>query len=619
MLISSGLGVVGALLLSSPVLAAQLEFWRFDTAENQLVFTTDEVVRPRAQLLQNPTRILIDLPGTTLVDTERLSQSVGGAVARIRVEQLDPQVTRLIVEYNSGYRIDPQAIRVQGVTPTQWRVQLPEAQLVSGAAQPPVSQPPSPPSTIQQPSPPPVAPSPVAQTPVTQTPDPSPASAATQITGIVVTPDGFFLRTTGVAPEITAQRRRRRRDRRRLVFDIENAALAPGLVGEQTLNRYGVETIEFEQDDETPSNVRMTLNFTEEDQQWQASASNLGGIVLIPTRGVDGPPAEPVAPPIAESSAPTAVTGLRLDSSGLTILANQPLTEAIAGWDRSSVDYRIVIPDARLDPNAVTQLQPNPLFARAQLQQDGDQVVVSLLPALGTQLGDIQPGDQGLVLAFESSRAVLPPTAGTPPSSNPLPPISQPLPPASLPRVPDGRILVVIDPGHGGFDPGAVGRGGLQEKNIVLPVSLQVAQILEQQGVSALLTRRVDREIDLEPRVQIAERANATLFVSIHANAISLNRPDVNGIETYYTSGQGQRFAQIVHSSLLQATGGPDRGVRQARFYVLRNTSMPAILVETGFVTGAQDAPRLADPAYQTRLAQGIARGILQYIQQTFR
>ncbi|MGF1513156.1 MAG: N-acetylmuramoyl-L-alanine amidase [Elainellaceae cyanobacterium] len=604
MLMSSGLGIIGALLLTSPALAARLEFWRFNVAENQLVFTTDETVRPRAQMLQNPTRILIDLPGTTAVDDELLSQTIGGAVRDVRVEQLDSQVTRLIIEYNPGYRVDSQQVRVQGITPTQWRVQLPEAQLASGSSRPLAPQPP--------------APSPETPSSVAQQPTPS-SSAATQITGIVVTPDGFFLRTEGATPEITAQRRRRRRrDRRRLVFDIENAAVSSSLVGEQTLNRYGVETIEFEQDDETPSNVRMTLNFAEDDQTWQASASNLGGIVLIPTRGVDGPPAAPVAPPVAESSGPTVVSGLRLDNSGLAIVANQPLTEAIAGWDRSSVDYRIIIPEARLDPNAVTQLQPNPLFARAQLQQDGDRVIVSLLPALGTQLGDIQAVDQGLVLGFDSSRTVLPPTAGSPPPSRPLPPISQPVPPGSLPQIPNGRILVVIDPGHGGFDPGAVGIGGLQEKNIVLPVSIQVAQILEEQGISAILTRRVDREIDLEPRVQIAERANATLFVSIHANAISLSRPDVNGIETYYTSGEGQRFAQIIHSSLLQATGGPDRGVRQARFYVLRNTSMPAVLVETGFVTGAQDAPRLADPNYQTLLAQGIARGILQYIQQTF-
>ncbi|MGB3612814.1 MAG: N-acetylmuramoyl-L-alanine amidase [Elainellaceae cyanobacterium] len=608
-LASSGLGFVGALLLSSPALGAQLEFWQFDATTDQLVFTTDDVVRPRAQMIQNPTRILIDLPGTSVVEAERIAQSIGGAVRQVRVDQLDPQITRLTIEYNPGYTIDPQQVRVRGITPTQWQVQLPEAQIVGGPPlQRPISAPP------QRTETPPLRQGGM----VSQRPTSPPSPTITQINDLVVTPDGFFLQTIGPTPEVAAQRRRRRRrrrDRRRIVFEVENATLAPDFPREQTLNRYGVETIEFEQDDDDPNKVLITLNVEREEQMWQASASNLGGIVLIPTRGVDRPVtrSDPGTPPVS-SSEPTVVSGLSLSADGLTIQANRPLSDALAGFDRRGVDYRVVIPDARLDANATTQLQPNPIFARAQLQQEGDQVILSVLPALGTQLGSARAADQGLVLAFESSRSVsLPP--GT---STPLPP-SQPLPPESLPRIPNGRIIVVIDPGHGGFDPGAVGIGGLQEKNIVLPVSIQVAQILEQQGISAILTRRTDREIDLEPRVQIAERANATLFVSIHANAISLSRPDVNGIETYYTSGQGQQLARVIHNSLLQATGGPDRGVRSARFYVLRNTSMPAVLVETGFVTGAQDAPRLANPAYQTQLAQGIARGILQYIQQTTR
>jgi len=607
-LVSSGLGVLGALLLSAPALAARLEFWRFNTATDQLIFTTDDVVRPRAQMLQNPTRILIDLPGTSVSNAERIAQAVGGAVRQVRVDQLEDQITRLTIEYNPGYGVDPQQVRVQGVTPTQWQVQLPEARLVD---RPPARRPMTPPpqgSATSQPR---------RDSTISQRPE-QPPSTTTQITGLVVTPDGFFLQTAGPTPEVAAQRRRRRRrrrDRRRRVFEVENATLSPNIPREQTLGRYGVETIEFETDDDDPSKVLITLNVEEDDQTWQASASNLGGIVLIPTGGVDRPVASPapVTSPVGNAES-TVVSGLRLGENGLLIQANQPVSGAIAGFDRRGVDYRIVIPDATLDPNATLQLQPNPIFARAQLLQEGNQVILSLLPAVGTQLGGAQPAEQGLVLAFESSRSIsLPPTSTTPP------PTAQPLPPGSLPRIPNGRVVVVIDPGHGGFDPGAVGIGGLQEKNIVLPVSIQVAQILEQQGVSTIMTRRVDREIDLEPRVQIAERANATLFVSIHANAISLSRPDVNGIETYYTSAQGQQFARVIHSSLLRATGGPDRGVRQARFYVLRNTSMPAVLVETGFVTGAQDAPRLADPAYQTRVAQGIAQGILQYIQQTIR
>jgi N-acetylmuramoyl-L-alanine amidase len=176
-------------------------------------------------------------------------------------------------------------------------------------------------------------------------------------------------------------------------------------------------------------------------------------------------------------------------------------------------------------------------------------------------------------------------------------------------------VVVVVDPGHGGGDAGAIGIGGLREKDIVIDISRQVAAILEQQGLQAIMTRQDDREIELEPRVQLADRVNATLFVSIHANAIDMTRPDVNGIETYYYDS-GYELARTIHNSLLQATGAPDRRVRSARFYVLRKTSMPAVLLEVGFVTGAEDAPKLADPAYRTRLAQAIARGVIQYVQQ---
>jgi N-acetylmuramoyl-L-alanine amidase len=177
---------------------------------------------------------------------------------------------------------------------------------------------------------------------------------------------------------------------------------------------------------------------------------------------------------------------------------------------------------------------------------------------------------------------------------------------------------VVIDPGHGGSDPGAIGINGLRETNVVLPISLDVSRILQQQGVTVYLTRTDEREIDLEPRVALAERVSADVFVSIHANAISMSRPDVNGLETFYTPGsvEGQRLAQTIHNSILGGVSIGNRGVKNARFYVIRRTSMPAALVETGFVTGAIDNPRLADPAFRRQMAEAIARGILQYLSQ---
>ncbi|QPN63223.1 N-acetylmuramoyl-L-alanine amidase [Synechococcus sp. CBW1004] len=191
-----------------------------------------------------------------------------------------------------------------------------------------------------------------------------------------------------------------------------------------------------------------------------------------------------------------------------------------------------------------------------------------------------------------------------------------PLNPAGLPSVPRGRYRVVIDPGHGGPDPGAVGIGGLRETNVVLDVGLQVAQLLQARGVSVSLTRTSEVDVDLPPRVALANNIGAHLFVSLHANALSMSRPDVNGVETFYfQGGNSQRLASVIQQQLMAVSPGtPDRGARPGRFYVIRRTTMPSALAEMGFVTGSIDAPRLADPNFRRRLALAVATAILEYL-----
>ncbi len=353
---------LGFFLLSSPAEAARLLFWRFDANQNQLIFTTDRGVQPRALLFSNPTRLVVDLPGIDL-DRSTIEQMVGGAVRRVRVGQVNSRTTRLVIELNPGYTINPQQVQFRGVSPNQWVVQLPKP---------------------------------------------------------------------------------------------ERVALFPS-----------------------------------------------------PTEPSDRSLPIPVPPP-----------------------SNYPISVP------SPSNYPISVP---------------------------------------------------------------------PPATR--------YPPTTYPRVPNGRIVVMIDPGHGGQDPGAIGIGGLQEKNVILPISQRVAAILEQQGVQAILTRTSDYFVDLAPRVQMARQQRVDLFVSIHANAID-NRPDVSGLETYYYSRQSLRLAQTIHSSILQSINIRDRRVRSARFYVLRNNPMPAVLVEVGFVTGVEDSARLATADYQNRMAEAIARGIIQYIRQ---
>lgn len=207
----------------------------------------------------------------------------------------------------------------------------------------------------------------------------------------------------------------------------------------------------------------------------------------------------------------------------------------------------------------------------------------------------------------------------TPPPSRPNPtptppPATKPSP--SLPQINNSRIVVTIDPGHGGQDPGAVGIGGLRETDVVLPISLEVARILERQGVGVQLTRNSDRFVSLSGRTAMANRADTDLFVSIHANAVA-NRSSVNGAETFYFSS-GRGLAQSIQESMIRRTNMNNRGVKQARFYVLRNTAMPAALVEVGFVTGTSDATKLSNPAFRNQMAEAIAEGILNYIKRNY-
>jgi len=187
---------------------------------------------------------------------------------------------------------------------------------------------------------------------------------------------------------------------------------------------------------------------------------------------------------------------------------------------------------------------------------------------------------------------------------------------ASLPNVPYGKYKVVIDPGHGGSDPGAVGINGLRETDIVLEVSKNVSELLRNKGVKIILTRSHETTLELQPRVAKANNSNADAFVSIHANATRGKRKDVNGLETYYYSGsKGYSLAKNIHKQILITSyQSPDRGIKRSRFYVIRKSSMPAVLVEIGFVTGIYDAALLRQKGYRDKMSFAIAKGILNYL-----
>ena len=178
------------------------------------------------------------------------------------------------------------------------------------------------------------------------------------------------------------------------------------------------------------------------------------------------------------------------------------------------------------------------------------------------------------------------------------------------------RQLVVIDPGHGGKDPGAHSRRGLLEKKIALAIARDLVAALRRQSgdrVRVVMTRQDDRFIELDRRVQIANDGHAALLVSIHCDAHA--SPAMRGYSILYAQAGGPQAAQAAAkiARRLTAAGITQRTVRRdyRGLEVLDGTSGPAVLIETGFLTNAREAARLADPAYQRKLANAAAQGIL--------
>ncbi len=184
-----------------------------------------------------------------------------------------------------------------------------------------------------------------------------------------------------------------------------------------------------------------------------------------------------------------------------------------------------------------------------------------------------------------------------------------------------GSGAIVIDPGHGGSDAGAIGPTGVREKDVALAVALKVKEMLEEQGDPVVMTRTTDRDVhspqatngqELQARVNKAPR-DASMFISIHCNAFS--NPESHGMETYFytNSSMGRRLAKLINEELERYGELWNRGVKSANFYVLKHSAVPATLLELGFVTNPEEEQLLADEEYQAALARAIVTGINRY------
>nr|WP_184137915.1 N-acetylmuramoyl-L-alanine amidase [Deinococcus humi] len=285
---------------------------------------------------------------------------------------------------------------------------------------------------------------------------------------------------------------------------------------------------------------------------------------------------------------------------------------------------------------------------------------VSVLPAAGGQPARLVID----VLTSTANVPAKPTTTAKVPAIKPT--VAKPAP-AAVTRPastrPLNRPLLVLDPGHGGNDSGMASQW-VREEDVNLAVALLVRKKLREHGVDVIMTRSTDRhlslnkQVDLDMRSRLATTGTVSAFVSIHTNA---SGPNAQGIETFYfgqpMAGQGRstavfengggqagealtrrmtssaqgmlgdilaqaklsfsrQLAQQVQANLIRATGAVSRGVRTDAFYVIRNPTTPAILIELGFGTHPVEGPKLAQPAYQERMAQAIAQALLTFLNQ---
>jgi len=171
-------------------------------------------------------------------------------------------------------------------------------------------------------------------------------------------------------------------------------------------------------------------------------------------------------------------------------------------------------------------------------------------------------------------------------------------------------MLVALNAGHGGKDPGAVGKGGLKESQVNLAVARHAYALLKRTKHKAFLVRDSDVFIPVAQRADMANARGADLFVSIHCNANEDRR--ANGTDTFYYHVNSKKPAQIMLEALVQGLGLRDRGVKQSSYVVLRRTKMPAVLAELAFISNVNEEKLLADPVFQHKAGEAIVEGVVR-------
>lgn len=170
---------------------------------------------------------------------------------------------------------------------------------------------------------------------------------------------------------------------------------------------------------------------------------------------------------------------------------------------------------------------------------------------------------------------------------------------------------IFVDVGHGGGDGGAQ-RGGVLEKALTLQQSLMYRKVLEENGAIVILDRAIDLRLGLDERVAAIKRLQPDVAISVHINSTE-GETKASGIETYYTTPESKALAEFIHKAVLKSTGAKDRGIHQNNFYIPKNSPVPTILLEHGFINNPDERKLLSSPEYQRKFADGAKQGLEDY------
>jgi N-acetylmuramoyl-L-alanine amidase len=420
-----------------------------------------------------------------------------------------------------------------------------------------------------------------------------PGARSVDVTGMEARSDGFLIKTSG---SVRADVRRLEELPPRIIVDIDDGELSSSFTNRSLdVNQLGTMRVRIGQFQDSPAITRTVLELAPDNLRstWEARyVPELGGVLIRPTGTFTYTP--PVGPNVN-------LQGVQLTENGLVFTSEQPL-RVTANWENPN-EFRLVfspafLPDNFLGPN----IDANSPIDNLNIVQRDDHTVVALVQVPpGTRVGDLRPLDG-------SRRRILLPLLRQSATERPVSPIDV------YNAVPNGTGLsITLDAGHGGKDSGAQ-RNGTDEKDLTLSIIRRLNSRLRSLNFNTTLTRSGDTYPTLADRVRITNSSKSQLFISVHINLMDGGRDDIYGIETYYSHNNSARLAYILHRNIVAKTGAPDRRVRVRNLYVTNQNSVPAVLLEVGFLSNTEERNRLLQPAYQDTIVEAITQGLIEYL-----